>query len=168
MSDLSIGAGERLLSRAAAFVHRHPRKITALVAALMFGGGGGAFAVASFAPEPAGRQGQPHPGGGRARRAHLSAGGRGLTALRLYFHVLGSARLGFGFGFGFSSSALRRFALGPSPSASAFTFRSLRRFRSAGCAGYSENSSPALRGGATPRWRNAASVAMRPRGVRCR
>ena len=33
---------------------------------------------------------------------------------------------------------------------------------------HSENSPPAACGGATPRWRNAASVAIRPRGVRCR
>ena len=33
---------------------------------------------------------------------------------------------------------------------------------------HSENSPPAALGGATPRCRNAASVAMRPRGVRCK
>ena len=51
MSDALTAAGERLLSRAAAFAQRHPRKITAMVAALMLGGGGGAFAVASLAPD---------------------------------------------------------------------------------------------------------------------
>lgn len=32
------------------FVHRHPKRITAVIAALMLGGGGGAFAVANLAP----------------------------------------------------------------------------------------------------------------------
>ena len=32
------------------FVHRHPKRITAVIAALLLGGGGGAFAVASLAP----------------------------------------------------------------------------------------------------------------------
>ena len=32
------------------FIHRHPRRITAVIAALLLGGGGGAFAVASLAP----------------------------------------------------------------------------------------------------------------------
>ncbi len=32
------------------FIHRHPKRITALIAALLLGGGGGAFAVASLAP----------------------------------------------------------------------------------------------------------------------
>lgn len=32
-------------------IRQHPKRITALIAALMLGGGGGAFAVASFAPD---------------------------------------------------------------------------------------------------------------------
>lgn len=32
------------------FVHRHPKRITAVIAAVLLGGGGGAFAVASLAP----------------------------------------------------------------------------------------------------------------------
>lgn len=32
------------------FIHRHPKRISAVIAALLLGGGGGAFAVASFAP----------------------------------------------------------------------------------------------------------------------
>ncbi len=32
------------------FVHRHPKRITAVIAALLLGGGGGAFAVANLAP----------------------------------------------------------------------------------------------------------------------
>ena len=32
------------------FIHRHPKRITAVIAAFMLGGGGGAFAVASLAP----------------------------------------------------------------------------------------------------------------------
>ncbi|MGB3069576.1 MAG: M23 family metallopeptidase [Ottowia sp.] len=32
------------------FIHRHPKRISAVIAALLLGGGGGAFAVASLAP----------------------------------------------------------------------------------------------------------------------
>ena len=32
------------------FIHRHPKRITAVIAAFLLGGGGGAFAVASLAP----------------------------------------------------------------------------------------------------------------------
>jgi len=35
---------------AADFIHRHPKRITAVIAAFLLGGGGGAFAVASLAP----------------------------------------------------------------------------------------------------------------------
>jgi murein DD-endopeptidase MepM/ murein hydrolase activator NlpD len=35
---------------AADFVHRHPKRITAVIAAMLLGSGGGAFAVASLAP----------------------------------------------------------------------------------------------------------------------
>jgi len=48
-----LTAGEKLLSRAAHALEHHPKHVTALIAALMLGGGGGAFAVASLAPEPA-------------------------------------------------------------------------------------------------------------------
>jgi murein DD-endopeptidase MepM/ murein hydrolase activator NlpD len=46
-------AADHLLAAAARVLHRHPRKVTALLAALLLGGGGGAFAVASFGPDPA-------------------------------------------------------------------------------------------------------------------
>jgi murein DD-endopeptidase MepM/ murein hydrolase activator NlpD len=46
-------AGEQLLSRAAHALEHHPKHITALVAALMLGGAGGAFAVASVSSQPA-------------------------------------------------------------------------------------------------------------------
>jgi len=48
-----ILATEKLLSRAAHALEHHPKHVTALIAALMLGGGGGAFAVASLEPEPA-------------------------------------------------------------------------------------------------------------------
>ena len=41
-----------LLSRAVHALEHHPKHVTALLAALMLGGGGGAFAVASLDPEP--------------------------------------------------------------------------------------------------------------------
>jgi murein DD-endopeptidase MepM/ murein hydrolase activator NlpD len=47
-----VAAGEQLLSRAAHALEHHPKKATALVAALLLGAGGGAFAVASIDPEP--------------------------------------------------------------------------------------------------------------------
>jgi murein DD-endopeptidase MepM/ murein hydrolase activator NlpD len=47
-----IAAGELLLSRAAHALEHHPKHVTALLAALMLSGGGGAFAVASLDPEP--------------------------------------------------------------------------------------------------------------------
>ncbi|RYF43917.1 MAG: M23 family peptidase, partial [Comamonadaceae bacterium] len=46
-----LAAGEKLLSRAVHALEHHPRHVTALIAALLLGGGGGAFAVASLAPE---------------------------------------------------------------------------------------------------------------------
>ncbi len=46
-------AGERFLARAAPALAHHPKHITALVAAVLLGGGGGAFAVASFGPDAA-------------------------------------------------------------------------------------------------------------------
>lgn len=45
--------GERLVSRAAHALEHHPRQVTALVAALLLTGGGGAYAVASLGPDPA-------------------------------------------------------------------------------------------------------------------
>lgn len=45
--------GERLVSRAAHALERHPRRVTATIAALMLTAGGGAFAVASLGPDPA-------------------------------------------------------------------------------------------------------------------
>jgi murein DD-endopeptidase MepM/ murein hydrolase activator NlpD len=42
-----------LVSRAARALEHHPRQVTALVAALLLTGGGGAFAVASLGPDPA-------------------------------------------------------------------------------------------------------------------
>jgi murein DD-endopeptidase MepM/ murein hydrolase activator NlpD len=45
--------GEQLVSRAAHALEHHPRQVTALVAALLLTGGGGAFAVASLGPDPA-------------------------------------------------------------------------------------------------------------------
>lgn len=33
-------------------IHRHPKRVSAVVAAMLLGGGGGAFAVASFGPDP--------------------------------------------------------------------------------------------------------------------
>ena len=46
-------AADRALSVATRVLEKHPRKLTALVAAMFLGGGGGAFAVASFGPDPA-------------------------------------------------------------------------------------------------------------------
>ena len=42
-----------LLDRLSRTIQQHPKRITAAVAALLLTGGGGAFAVASFAPDPA-------------------------------------------------------------------------------------------------------------------
>jgi len=47
-----LTAGEKLLSRAVHALEHHPKHVTALIAALLLGAGGGAFAVASLAPEP--------------------------------------------------------------------------------------------------------------------
>lgn len=48
-----LTAGGLLVSRAAHVLEHHPKHVTALIAALMLGGGGGAFAVASLGPDPA-------------------------------------------------------------------------------------------------------------------
>jgi len=42
-----------LLERIAQGIQKHPRRITAFVAAVLLAGGGGAFAVASLGPDPA-------------------------------------------------------------------------------------------------------------------
>jgi hypothetical protein len=42
-----------LLDRLTQGIQKHPKRITALVAALLLTGGGGAFAVASLAPDAA-------------------------------------------------------------------------------------------------------------------
>ena len=42
-----------LLNQLKQSVQKHPKRITAAVATLLLTGGGGAFAVASFAPDPA-------------------------------------------------------------------------------------------------------------------
>jgi murein DD-endopeptidase MepM/ murein hydrolase activator NlpD len=47
-----FAAGELLLSRAVNALEHHPKHVTAILAALMLGGGGAAFAVASLEPEP--------------------------------------------------------------------------------------------------------------------
>ena len=52
MKNGLIAAAEKLLSRAAHALEHHPKHVTALIAALMLGGGGGAFAVASLDPTP--------------------------------------------------------------------------------------------------------------------
>ncbi|MFI4927852.1 MAG: M23 family peptidase, partial [Burkholderiales bacterium] len=41
------------MSRASHALEHHPRRVTALVAALLLTGGGGAYAVASLGPDPA-------------------------------------------------------------------------------------------------------------------
>lgn len=46
-------ASSALLDRLSRTIQQHPKRITAAVAALLLTGGGGAFAVASFAPDPA-------------------------------------------------------------------------------------------------------------------
>ena len=45
--------GAALLDRISQGIQKHPKRITALLAALLLTGGGGAFAVASLAPDPA-------------------------------------------------------------------------------------------------------------------
>ena len=47
-----VASGEKLLSRAVRALVHHPKHVTALIAALMLGGGGAAFAVASLTPDP--------------------------------------------------------------------------------------------------------------------
>ncbi|MDB5957630.1 M23 family metallopeptidase [Ramlibacter sp.] len=52
MKQTWLTLGEQLVSRAAHALEHHPRQVTALVAALLLTGGGGAFAVASLGPDP--------------------------------------------------------------------------------------------------------------------
>ncbi|MDB5871854.1 MAG: hypothetical protein JWQ07_1296 [Ramlibacter sp.] len=52
MKNGLVAAGEQLLSRAAHALEHHPKHVTALIAALLLCGGGGAFAVASLDPDP--------------------------------------------------------------------------------------------------------------------
>jgi murein DD-endopeptidase MepM/ murein hydrolase activator NlpD len=47
-----IAVGEKLVYRAAHALEHHPKHVTALIAALLLGGGGAAFAVASLGPLP--------------------------------------------------------------------------------------------------------------------
>ncbi len=42
-----------MLTVSSQIIHQHPKRITAAIAALLLSGGGGAYAVASFAPDPA-------------------------------------------------------------------------------------------------------------------
>ena len=57
-ADTSLGSvllNNRLMVAGAAFagmVHRHPKRVSAMVAAFLLCGGGGAYAVASFGPDP--------------------------------------------------------------------------------------------------------------------
>ena len=46
-------ASSALLDRLSRTLQHHPRRVTAAIAAILLTGGGGAFAVASFAPDPA-------------------------------------------------------------------------------------------------------------------
>ena len=48
-----VSAGSALLAQLAQSIQRHPKRLTAAIAALMLTAGGGAFAVASLGPDPA-------------------------------------------------------------------------------------------------------------------
>lgn len=48
-----ITAGERLLSQTAQVLSHHPKQVTFALAAVLLGGGGGAYAVAALGPDPA-------------------------------------------------------------------------------------------------------------------
>jgi murein DD-endopeptidase MepM/ murein hydrolase activator NlpD len=48
-----ITAGEQLLARCAQTLAHHPKHVTALLATVLLGGGGGAYAVAALGPDPA-------------------------------------------------------------------------------------------------------------------
>jgi murein DD-endopeptidase MepM/ murein hydrolase activator NlpD len=47
-----IAAGQQLVTRATHALEHHPKHVTAIIAGLLLGGGGGAFAVASLGPDP--------------------------------------------------------------------------------------------------------------------
>ena len=52
MKNGFAAAGEKFLSRAVHALEHHPKHVTTVIAALMLGGGGAAFAVASLGPDP--------------------------------------------------------------------------------------------------------------------
>ena len=51
MNNPLIYGGNALLAAASQTFQNYPKRITAVIAALMLGGGGGALAVANFAPD---------------------------------------------------------------------------------------------------------------------
>lgn len=53
MTTELVSAGRAWLAQLAQSIHRHPKRVTAAIAAFMLTAGGGAFAVASFGPDPA-------------------------------------------------------------------------------------------------------------------
>ncbi|MGN1056921.1 MAG: M23 family peptidase, partial [Comamonas sp.] len=52
MKNSLVSAGSTLLAQLASSIQRHPKRLTAAVAALMLTAGGGAFAVAQLGPDP--------------------------------------------------------------------------------------------------------------------
>ncbi|MBQ0132799.1 MAG: M23 family peptidase, partial [Comamonas sp.] len=52
MNNSLVSAGSAMLARLALSIQRHPKRLTAAIAALMLTAGGGAFAVASLGPDP--------------------------------------------------------------------------------------------------------------------
>ena len=53
LNNSLVSAGSALLAQLARSIQRHPKRLTAAIAALMLTAGGGAFAVASLGPDPA-------------------------------------------------------------------------------------------------------------------
>ncbi|MEG1102802.1 MAG: M23 family peptidase, partial [Comamonas sp.] len=53
MTHKLVSASSALLAQLARSIQRHPKRLTAAIAALMLTAGGGAFAVASLGPDPA-------------------------------------------------------------------------------------------------------------------
>lgn len=53
MTTELVSAGRAWLAQLAQSIQRHPKRVTAAIAAFMLTAGGGAFAVASFGPDPA-------------------------------------------------------------------------------------------------------------------
>jgi murein DD-endopeptidase MepM/ murein hydrolase activator NlpD len=53
LNNSLVSAGSAMLARLALSIQRHPKRLTAAIAALMLTAGGGAFAVASLGPDPA-------------------------------------------------------------------------------------------------------------------